>query len=82
MKTIFKKRNKTIKHKTTMKENYDAKSELYRFIKVNGLEDITKFKISDISKYIYLDKEQVENLKHIKENLYEMNGDYYIPSNY
>lgn len=65
-----------------MKANYDAKSELYRFIKVNGLEDITKFKISDISKYIYLDKEQVENLKHIKENLYEMNGDYYIPSNY
>jgi hypothetical protein len=66
----------------TMKANYDEKNELYRFIKVNGLEDVTKFKISDISKYIFLDQEQVDNLTHIKENLYEMNGDYYIPSNY
>lgn len=65
-----------------MKGNYDPKNELYRFIKVNGLEDVTKFKISDISKYIFLDQEQVDSLVHIKENLYEMNGDYYIPSNY
>lgn len=65
-----------------MKKNYDSKNELYRFIKVNNLEDVTKFKIADISKHIFLDQEQVNSLNHIKENLYEMNGDYYITSDY
>lgn len=65
-----------------MKNNFDKESNLYRFIKVNGLDDITKFNISDISVYTYLEKKQVDELKHIKENLYELNGDYFIPSNY
>ena len=65
-----------------MKNNFDKESNLYRFIKVNGLNDITKFNISDISVYTYLEKQQVDELKHIKENLYELNGDYFIPSNY
>lgn len=65
-----------------MTNNFDKESNLYRFIKVNGLDDITKFNISDISVYTYLEKEQVDNLKHIKENLYELNGDYFIPSDY
>ena len=65
-----------------MKNNFDKESNLYRFIKVNGLDDITKFNISDISVYTYLEKEQVDKLKHIKENLYELNGDYFIPSDY
>ena len=63
-----------------MKNNFDKETNLYRFIKVNGLDDITKFNISDISVYTYL--EQVDKLKHIKENLYELNGDYFIPSDY
>lgn len=63
-----------------MKNNFDKKTNLYRFIKVNGLDDITKFNISDISVYTYLEKEQVDKLNHIKENLYELNGDYFIPS--
>jgi hypothetical protein len=65
-----------------MKNNFDKQTNLYRFIKVNGLDDITKFNISDISVYTYLEKEQVDKLKHIKENLYELNGDYFIPSDY
>lgn len=65
-----------------MKNNFDKESNLYRFIKVNGLDDITKFNISDISVYTYLEQEQVDRLKHIKENLYELNGDYFIPSDY
>jgi hypothetical protein len=65
-----------------MKNNFNKKTNLYRFIKVNGLDDITKFNISDISVYTYLEKEQVDKLKHIKENLYELNGDYFIPSDY
>ena len=59
-----------------MKNNFDKETNLYRFIKVNGLDDITKFNISDISVYTYLEQEQ------IKENLYELNGDYFIPSDY
>tara|TARA_R110002072_G_scaffold139967_1_gene283762 strand:+ start:394 stop:594 length:201 start_codon:yes stop_codon:yes gene_type:complete len=65
-----------------MKNNFDKETNLYRFIKVNGLDDITKFNISDISVYTYLEQEQVDKLKHIKENLYELNGDYFIPSDY
>lgn len=65
-----------------MKNNFNKESNLYRFIKVNGLNDITKFNISNISVYTYLEKQQVDNLKHIKENLYELNGDYFIPSDY
>ena len=65
-----------------MTNNFDKESNLYRFIKVNGLDDITKFNISDISVYTYLEKQQVDNLKHIKENLYKLNGDYFIPSDY
>lgn len=65
-----------------MINNFDKESNLYRFIKVNGLEDVTKFKVSDVSKNIYLDQEQVDKLKHIKENLYELNGDYFVPMNY
>ncbi|PIB26244.1 hypothetical protein [Maribacter sp. 4G9] len=63
-----------------MKNNFDKETNLYRFIKVNGLDDITKFNISDISVYTYLEQEQVDKLKHIKENLYELNGNYFIPS--
>ncbi|RAJ17539.1 hypothetical protein LX77_03865 [Gelidibacter algens] len=65
-----------------MKNNFDKESNLYRFIKVNGLDKITKIKVSDVSKNIYLNQEQVDNLKHIKENLYEFNGDFLIPENY
>ena len=65
-----------------MKNNFDKETNLYRFIKVNGLDDITKFNISDISVYTYLEQEQVDKLKHIKENLYELNGDYFFPSDY
>jgi hypothetical protein len=65
-----------------MKNNFDKESNLYRFIKVNGLDDITKFNVSDISVYSYLKQEQVDKLKHIKENLYELNGDYFIPSDF
>ena len=65
-----------------MKNNFDKETNLYRFIKVNGLDDITKFNISDISVYTYLEQEQVDKLKHVKENLYELNGDYFIPSDY
>jgi hypothetical protein len=65
-----------------MKKNFDKESNLYRFIKVNGLDDITKFNVSDISVYSYLKQEQVDKLKHIKENLYELNGDYFIPSDF
>lgn len=65
-----------------MKNNFDKETNLYRFIKVNGLDDITKIKVSDFSKNIYLDKEQVDKLKHISENLYEFNGDFIIPQNY
>ena len=65
-----------------MKKNFDKESNLYRFIKVNGLDDITKFNVSDISVYGYLKQEQVDKLKHIKENLYELNGDYFIPSDF
>jgi hypothetical protein len=65
-----------------MKNNFDKESNLYRFIKVNGLDDITKFNVSDISVYGYLKQEQVDKLKHIKENLYELNGDYFIPSDF
>ena len=65
-----------------MENNFDKESNLYRFIKVNGLDDITKFNVSDISVYSYLKQEQVDKLKHIKENLYELNGDYFIPSDF
>jgi hypothetical protein len=65
-----------------MKKNFDKESNLYHFIKVNGLDDITKLNVSDISVNSYLKQEQVDKLKHIKENLYELNGDYFIPSDF
>ena len=65
-----------------MKKNFDKESNLYHFIKVNGLDDITKFNVSDISVNSYLKQEQVDKLKHIKENLYELNGDYFISSDF
>jgi len=63
-----------------MKKNFDKKTKMYRFVKVNGV-DISIFTENDISKPVFFDQQTVEKFKHIKENLYEYNGDYYIPSN-
>ena len=65
-----------------MKDNFKKKTNMYRFIKLNVLEDITKIKESDLSDNVFLNQEQMNNLKHIKENLYELNGDFYVPMNY
>jgi len=63
-------------------KNFDKKTNQYRFVKVNNLDDVKEFKISDITKPVLFDKETVDKLIHIKENLYEYDGSYYIPSNY
>ncbi len=65
-----------------MKDNFNKETNLYRFIILNGLEDITEIKESDLSDNKFLNREQVSNLKYIKENLYELNGDFYVPMNY
>lgn len=63
-------------------KNFNKKTNEYRFIKVNNLDDVREFKISDITKPVFFDKETADKLIHIKENLYEYDGSYYIPSNY
>jgi hypothetical protein len=64
-----------------MKKNYDKKTKLYRFVKVDNVNPI-EFSNKDVSLPVFLDEEIVDKLKQIKENLYEYNGDYYVPSNY
>ena len=63
-------------------KNFDKKSNKYRFVKVNGLEDVRDFKITDIKSPVFFDKETVDKFIHIKDNLYEFKGDYYVPQNY
>ena len=64
-----------------MTKNYDKKTGKYRFVKVNGVDPL-KFTTEDVSMPVFLDKESVSRMTHIKENLYELDGDYYTPSNY
>lgn len=64
-----------------MTQNFDVNTGLYRFVKVNNV-DIKEFTENDISKPVFLDSQSMAELKHIKENLYQYKGDYYIPSNY
>jgi hypothetical protein len=64
-----------------MKKNFDEKTGLYRFVKVNNV-DIKKLTENDISKPVFLDNKAMSEMKHIEDNLYEYEGDYYIPSNY
>ena len=63
------------------KENYNKKKKKYRFVKVNGV-DADDFTYKDISAPVFFNESMVEKFNHIKENLYEYNGDYYIQSNY
>lgn len=64
-----------------MTHNFDEKTGLYRFVKVNNV-DLKVFTGKDITKPVFLDKQAMSELKHIEDNLYQYNGDYYIPSNY
>lgn len=61
--------------------NFDEKTGLYRFVKVNNVA-IKNFTESHIKIPVFLDKQAMSELKHIEDNLYEYKGDYYIPSNY
>ena len=64
-----------------MTQNFDEKTGLYRFVKVNNV-DFKDFTENDITNPVFLDSQAMTELKHIKENLYQYKGDYYIPSNY
>ena len=64
-----------------MKKNFDKKTKLYRFIKVDNVNPL-EFSDKNMSVPIFLKQSDVDRLKHIKENLYELDGDYYVPSNY